>query len=296
MFVVHGLALLVTMLTLAWLQTASAASDGVRIVPGSGSFVFVDEKGDTSKRTTVLTYLPRRLDPRTAPIVFVMHGQSQAKAYHANWIQYADRYQFMLLVPSFDPKQWGRNYSYANVTGGRGKLQDASRWSYSFVEHLFDAVKGATGNESRTYLIYGHSEGGQFVHRFVLALPDARYSRAVAANPGWYTMPRLDVKFPYGLRGSPAGADSLKKALGRDVVLLLGDRDANPNDQGMRQKPEARAQGATRFERGHNFFKEAESRAAELKCAFGWRLETVRGAEHSDRQMARAGAAALMGR
>jgi hypothetical protein len=31
---------------------------------------------------------------------------------------------------------------------------------YSLVEHLSDAVKGATGNRSATYLIYGHSKAG----------------------------------------------------------------------------------------------------------------------------------------
>ena len=134
------------------------------------------------------------------------------------------------------------------------------------------------------------------MHRFVLSLPDARYSRAVAANPGWYTMPSFDIKFPYGLKGSPVTETSLRKSLGRDVVILLGDRDTNPHDPEMRQKAEAKEQGATRFERGHNFFKEAGNRAAELKCAFSWRLQVVRGAQHSNRQMSRAGAAALMGR
>jgi hypothetical protein len=80
------------------------------------------------------------------------------------------------------------------------------------------------------------------------------------------------------------------------VVLLLGDRDTNANDHEMRQAPQAKAQGATRFERGHNFFKEAQKRAAELKCAFTWRLEVVRGAQHSNRQMSRAASAVLMRR
>jgi methyltransferase (TIGR00027 family) len=38
------------------------------------------------------------------------------------------------------------------------------------------------GNKNPSYFIYGHSEGGQFVHRLVLFLPDARFARAVAAK------------------------------------------------------------------------------------------------------------------
>ncbi len=44
----------------------------------------------------------------------------------------------------------------------------------------------------------------------------------------------------------------------------------------------------------HNFIKEAKQRAAELKCEFGWRLEVVHGAFHSNNMMARPAAAALM--
>ena len=186
-----------------------------------------------------------------------MHGHGKnAKGYRDTWIEHADRYEFMVVAPLFDPEQWGGGgYSYGSVIGRDGRLQDASMWSFSVIEHLFDAIKGATGNQSAKYFIYGHSEGGQFVHRLVLLLPDARYARAVAANPGWYTMPRFDIKFPYGLGGSPATEGSLKKSLGREFVLMLGDRDTDPNHKDLRKTPQAMVQGAYRFERGQNYLQ-----------------------------------------
>ena len=130
----------------------------------------------------------------------------------------------------------------------------------------------------------------------MLFLPDARYARAVAANPGWYTMPRFDIKFPYGLGGSPATEESLKKSLIRELILMLGDQDTDPNHKELRKTPEAMAQGVHHFEHGQNFLKEAGNRATELKCAFGWQVQVVPGAAHENSKMSRVAAATLMER
>lgn len=292
------LVLLLFVWTLMWSQTVSAADPAIRIASGPGSFSFVDEKGDPSKQITVYTYLAKGLKPDAVPIVFVMHGHGKnAKGYRDTWVEHAHKYGFMVVAPLFDARQWGRGeYAYASVMTRDGTLQAPSMWSFNVIEHLFDAVKDATGNQSPKYFIYGHSEGGQFVHRLVLFLPDARYAKAVAANPGWYTMPTFDVTFPYGLAGSPAAEVSLKKSLGRKFVLMLGDQDTDPNHADLRRTPKAMAQGVHRFERGQNYVKEARNRATELKCALGWQVEVVPGAAHQNSKMSRAAAAVLMQR
>jgi poly(3-hydroxybutyrate) depolymerase len=286
---------IVLLLVFAAARTETANRE-VRISRGSGSFLFVDEKADSKKEMTIYTYLPRHLKASEAPIVFVMHGHHRnAEGYRDDWAQHADRFGFLVLAPLFDPAQWG-HYSYSSVLTRSGKIRDKSKWSFSVIEHLFDAVKAATGNASERYYLYGFSEGGQFVHRLVLMLPEARYVRAVIGSPGWYTMPRFDVKFPYGLAGSPVTEASLKSALGRNVVLVLGDHDTDPQDPELRSTPEAAAQGAHRFARGHTFFKEASNRASALKTPFGWRLIRVRGARHDPKQMSGQAAATLMER
>jgi hypothetical protein len=285
-------------LALVWIfaSPATAAESGITIAQGSGSFTFVDERGHASRPLTVYTYLPEGLKPDAARIVFVMHGVSKNASGHRNvWIEPADRYRFLVIAPRFDAENWGRGaYSYSSVVGRDGTRYDPSLWSYSVIEHLFDALKQATGNTSERYFIYGHSEGGQFVHRLVLFLPDARYAKAVAANPGWYTMPTFAAAFPYGLGNSPATESSLGKSLGRDFVLLLGDRDNDPNHRSLRRTPQAMAQGKTRFERGHSYMNEARMRAAELKTPLRWDMQVVPGAAHQNSAMSRAAAAVLM--
>lgn len=282
--------------SLALLPCSPARPAGVEIAPGPGSFTFVDAKGDGTKATTVYTYLPRGLPAQSARIVFVMHGAGKnARGYRDAWIEHADRYGLMVIAPRFDREQWGGGaYSYSSMLARDGKPRDAALWSFSLIEHLFDAVKAATGNPAPRYFLYGHSEGGQFVHRLVLLLPEARYARAVAANSGWYTMPAFDARYPYGLGGSPVTHESLGKSLERDLVVMLGELDRDPRHRQLRRTPEAMAQGAHRYERGETFFREARGRAAELGTAFGWRIRPVPDAAHENSKMSRPAAAVLM--
>jgi poly(3-hydroxybutyrate) depolymerase len=272
-----------------------AAAPGVSIERGNGTFTFIDEKGDPSRRMTVFTYLPRRSEANTAQILFVLHGHHKtAQHYRDDWASHADQYGFMVVAPLFDREQWSdREYAYPRAV--EDKHGDSSRWSYSVIEHLFDAIKAATGNKSSRYLLYGFSEGGQFVHRLVLLLPEARYSRAAAGSPGWYTMPTFDATFPYGLSKTPVTGSSLRQSLERDFVLLLGGGDTDPEDPEIRKTREALAQGANRVARGQNFYKEAENRAAELKAKFAWRLQIVPGAGHEPTKVSPMAAAVLTG-
>lgn len=269
--------------------------EGVRIETGTGKFTFVDERGDASKQLTVYTYLPAKVDAATAPIIFVMHGHGKnADGYRDAWARHADTHGFLVIVPLFDASGWGATYSGGQQFVKNGKLIDPAMWSFSVIEHLFDAIKVATGNTRPAYYLYGHSEGGQFVHRLVFFLPEARYVHAVVANPGWYTMPDRTVNFPYGLANSPATEATLQKSLERNVTVLLGGRDIDPHHPQLRKTPEAMAQGRFRLERGQQFFRQAEDRCAKLQCRFGWKQQVVPGAAHSNRQMASAAAAVLM--
>jgi len=281
-------------LLLSSMQTCQAADS---IPTGAGSFQFVDELGNRDKPITVWTYAPAKLRA-DSPVVFVMHGAGRnGEAYRDHWIEHAEQKNFLLVVPEFSKAAYDDNaYQLGNLFGPKGRRNEPSKWTYSAIEHLFDHVKQLSGNTSPRYFIYGHSGGGQFVHRLVLFMPEARYERAIAANPGYYTMPDTKVAFPYGLKSSPAGDATLKKVLGRAFTLLLGDKDLIRDDPNFRKTPEADAQGKTRFERGKNFYATAKQQAEKLGTEFAWKQQTVRGAGHSDQQMSKAAVPALFGR
>jgi pimeloyl-ACP methyl ester carboxylesterase len=263
------------------------------IPDGKWRFQFVDAKGRPDRPLDVYTYRPRACDSR-CPIVFVMHGvKRDASHYRDYWELPADRHRVIVVAPTFAQKQWPRAAAY-NL-GDMADQADREKWAYSAIEHLFDEVRDGQDG----YAIFGHSAGGQFVQRMALFRADNRATAMVAANPGWYAMPewrkdRGDA-FPYSMQGSPAGEPELRQALGKRFVLLLGERDDDPEDHNLNTSSGARRQGASRVERGENFFKAATAAAQDLGTRFAWEMHEVPDTAHDGEAMSRIAAAILFG-
>ncbi len=233
----------------------------------------------------------------TTPVVVIMHGVNRdADRYLAEWTPLAERYGFIVVVPEFNqaafPGSLGYNTGYFRNLDGSPRRRE--QWSFAALEPLFDAVKARTGTGVPHYALYGHSAGAQFVHRYVLFMPEARLSRAVAANAGWYTRPDLDTAYPYGLAGSPIGAAELTRGLGKPLTILLGTADTDIADPNLRTTRQANAQGPHRFARGLSFHAAGKETAARLAVPFGWRLEEVPGVGHDNGEMAVAAAPLLV--
>lgn len=125
---------------------------------------------------------------------------------------------------------------------------------------IYQKVKDGFWLTANDYDIWGHSAGGQFVHRMLLFNPDAPVRFAIAANPGWYTTPDLEVSFPYGLSHSLlsfASADVLSFTRHR-LVIMRGTEDTQRTGS-LRQTPEADAQGLNRYERAGYMFSRGEA-------------------------------------
>lgn len=266
------------------------------LVTGTGEFLYADRYVPL-RPLNVYYHLPEAYN-EDSPIVFVMHGMNRnAAAYREPWIPLADAYGFVLVLPEFSKEFYPGSalYNLGNAAGPVGVPRPVARWDFSQIERLFDEVKRRTGNKTSRYYIYGHSAGGQFVHRMVLLLPSARIQHAVAANAGWYTMPTFDTGWPYGLRRAPATRDKLRKAFETRMTILLGDRDTNPEDPQLNQLPRAVAQGPHRFARGHTFYETAQQEAEALDTTLNWDLREVPGVGHSNGGMAPAAADAFFG-
>lgn len=238
-------------------------------------------------------YVPEAADEST-PIVIVMHGASRDLArYYADWRVEGAQRGFIVVVPHFSKEHFAtsRLYNLGHVFDpDTGEQRPPSEWTFSAIEPLFDAVVGMTASTRESYTLFGHSAGSQFVHRFLYYVPEARVSRAIAANAGWYTMPDFGVDWPYGLDESGVAPDVLADYFARDIVVLLGEADTERADDNLRKTPEAELQGKHRFDRGQTFFRVASARAEELGVELGWQLQTVPGAAHSNAQMTPAAA------
>lgn len=256
--------------------------------PGPGSFYFTEARnGVVEPLLRVWHYRPQRYTDES-PILFVMHGvKRNAKEYRDNWKSAAERYGFLLLCPEFPADRYPlRAYQLGGLVDDLGNWLPEEKRTFGVIEDLFDFVREETCNTTGRYYLYGHSAGGQFVHRLALFTPQARFAAAVAANTGWYTMPTFEGrKFPYSFKGSGATGSEQRRALGRRLVVLLGDRDVETDDPSLRRSKAAIEQGETRLERGHTFYATAREEAARLGIELNWTLLTVSGAVHHDPHM-----------
>jgi poly(3-hydroxybutyrate) depolymerase len=270
----------------------AAAPASPSATPGLGQFDHVSQ----GRTIRVWTYEPPGAGPDAA-VVFVLHGvRRNGEEYREPWIPLCQQYHCVALVPEFSARDWpgSRSYNNGNVRDETGKPLPQERWAFSAIDEIFAHYKDRSRNRTARYFIFGHSAGGQFVHRMALLRPDAAFAVAVAANPGAYTMPSWDVSWPFGMREAPADEAKLRAALSRRLVVLLGDRDIDPNDSQLPRSPEAMAQGPHRFARGHRFFDEARAAAARLGVPLRWQLQVVPGVAHDNKKMAPAAAALML--
>ena len=256
---------------------------------GKTQFEFVDQKGDPTRPVTVWMFVPDACDNK-CPLQFVMHGvKRNGEEYLDNWVEFAKARKFIVVVPEFTLKYFPRDDDYSL---GRSTVEaDPAKWGFAVPEHLFDELKLRYGFAGESYRMFGHSAGGQFVHRLHLFNPNHRANPIVAANPGWYTLPQWGIgattyKFPYNTIGSRVDATIAKQALSRPFVLMLGDKDTDANDASLNKSAGANEQGRYRLARGEYFFAAAMRAALKLGADFKWQKIHAGNIGHDNARMA----------
>jgi poly(3-hydroxybutyrate) depolymerase len=282
------------------------AWSAVEVTTGSGQFALdvVKQHGLPAHQVEV-HYYRARSHRSDSPIIIVLPGGGRnGHDYRDSWTELAERYRLLVLSPSFSEEHYPGplNYNLARMikAADRANLDDLevqsdpAVWIYGQIDRVFEAAARAVGSTRASYDIFGHSAGGQIVHRLVLFAPAARIDRAVAANSGWYTAATPQARFPFGLAGAPASDAQIRTAFGRNLTVLLGELDNADETRGhLRKTPETEAQGAHRLARGRYFYETARAHAKNLRAPFAWNMVVVPGVGHSYRQMSAAAAACL---
>lgn len=223
-----------------------------------------------------------------APVVFVMHGvKRDADRYFDEWRPLADRYGFVLVVPEFSEAQFkgASGYNLGGLVDESGAAGDRARSAFAAIEPLFDAVRDRYGLSTGRYVLYGHSAGAQFAHRFAMFGFGARASAVIAANAGWYTFPGTG-DWPYGPHGLSAGLYDRDRALAAPLIVLAGEADTDSGHPSLRRTREADAQGASRYDRALAFYSAGAALAGERATRFGWSCVTAPGVDHDDAKAA----------
>jgi poly(3-hydroxybutyrate) depolymerase len=277
----------------------AAAHDATPFQEGGRGHVLYEDAGPAGvEPINIETYVPAACAAKPCPLVISIHGMTRnAESARDSWVNAADRYGLLIAAPHFDKDRFPARLFQQ---GGVRNQPDQSKWTYGIIERFFDRALQTGRVAGTSYVLFGHSAGGQFVHRMVMLVPNARYATAISANAGYYTLPTWKegadgASYPYSLAGTPVTPADLKGAFARRLIVMLGDRDTDPDHPQLNKARRAEAQGPDRFARGQNFMAVARAEASRLGAELAWREITVPGAAHQQRKMAHAAAELLFG-
>src|SRR5262249_2026852 len=134
----------------------------------------------------------------------VQHGASRNGAeYCEAWMPAAERHGLLIVALTFSKEAWPEALTYNNghVLAADGALRLRESWSFPIPGRVFAQLRQAGVPTPDTFTLWGLSAGGQFAPRLLATQPQAMFSAVGAANPGWYTLPTLDLPYPDGLGG-----------------------------------------------------------------------------------------------
>ncbi len=284
------------MLLMVSVSSGRSQSKKILFQTGKGEIDYTCKTADAEKNIHIYYYIPEG-DIKSMPVQIVMHGMGRnGDGYYKVWEKQADKYGFILLVPTFSNEQFAEaSYQQGNIMRSNGKFNKKADMTYTIVDDIFDYFIEHSNSKANMFNIYGHSAGAQFVHRYLL-FGNPKVNKAIAANAGWYTFPTDTTAFPYGIGNAQKEIGiNVSEFYSRDLTILLGDADTLRTSN-LRQTPEADRQGLNRLERGNAFYTFCKKDAREKGVPFNWKINYVSGSSHSNSKMAPMAAELIYGK
>lgn len=247
--------------------------------------------GLPGRRIILRSARPRHCTPAT-PILFVHHGVLRnGDDYRNHWLPLVDEADLLVIAPEFPNESFpaAATYNFGNIAGGTPR----SAWSFTTDPTIFDLLRAQGLTTRERYGMWGHSAGGQFVHRALSLGLRTRVAAAVTANAGTYSWPDLATPYPYGLGDTGLTEPDLKAFLEFRLTVMAGTADIDATSEHFPKDPPAMAQGPTRHARAHNYIAAARAKAEALATRCAWTIVDVPGVDHDGQRMSVAAAPIL---
>ena len=239
---------------------------------------------------------PRAWHPGV-PVLFVHHGVTRnGRDYRDYWQPHVDAAGIMVIAIEFPEASFPAHlwYNFGNLHTADGTPNPREQWTFGIDTRVFEALREQGLATTRRYGLFGHSAGGQYVHRMLSFGYREQVAVAVSANAGTYAMPDLTIDWPWGLGGTEVGLDDLGSLLGFPLTIMAGTGDIKTTGRFFPGGPKSLRQGPTRHARAHTYLRTARRAAADLGVSLGWRVIDVQDIGHDGRRMSDA-AAPLIG-
>ncbi len=258
---------------------------------GASSLPYFDPAFPT-QRLILHVARPRDWHPGL-PIVFIHHGVARNGLDYRNyWLPHVDAGGMLAIAiefpeDSFPDYLW---YNFGNLHTADGVANPRDQWTFGIDTRLFQALRAQGITTTERYGLFGHSAGGQYVHRMLSFGYRDKVAVAVSANAGTYAMPDLTTDWPWGLGTTGVTRDDLAALLGFSLTIMAGTADVKTTGRFFPKGPKSLKQGPTRYARAHTYLRTGQQAAAALGVALAWKVIDVPDVGHDGRQMSDAAA------
>jgi poly(3-hydroxybutyrate) depolymerase len=235
---------------------------------------------------------PQQYTPRT-PLLFVHHGVGRnGAAYRDYWLPLVEQHNLLAIAIEFPEDSFPDylRYHFGNLHNEDGTPNPREQWTYGIVPRLFDRLRLAGVTNRERYGVFGHSAGGQFVHRMLSFGFRDRVAVAVSANAGTYAMPDLDIPWPFGLGQTEVTRETLAPLLNFPLTVMAGTNDTKTTGRYFPKGPRSMRQGETRYHRAHNYVRLGHAAAQALGTECTWSVIDVPDVGHDGHGMSIAAA------
>ncbi|HEY1432268.1 MAG TPA: hypothetical protein VGF39_11685 [Stellaceae bacterium] len=161
---------------------------------------------------------------------------------------------------------------------------------------MFESLREQGITTSQHYGVFGHSSGGQFVHRMISLGFRGGVAVAATANAGTYTMPDLGVTFPHGLSHIGMDDGALCALLAFRLLVFAGTADIDTTSEHFPRDEAAMRQGPTRYARAHAYhayMATARGAAQQRGVPCNWMIIDVPDVGHDGAKMSSAAVSIL---
>lgn len=262
----------------------------------------ISEYKDKNKNynMNIFTYIPDG-NINKMKIIFVMSGcLRDALNYLKLWISVANENKYIIIAPEFDKY----NYSIADHEYGNlinidydystqdiytpnmiydKNIKNESEWIYSNIDKIYlDFIK-ENNLKDNGYIIFGHSSGSQFAHRFLM-LGNSKYcNKYLCANAGLYTFYDESKNYPYGIKNLNDYSERIKQSLLKEVYIMAGEKDLKTSL--LNSLPLDLEQGKNRYDRALNYFNSAIKYAEKNNININWKFVSMPNVHHSSKEV-----------
>ncbi len=284
------------------------------IQKGSGHFQMVVGCPEDITEINVYYHRPKNFNLNSKIILVVPGAGRNADTYRDAWVSTSEKYNVLVLSPMY-PKSaykfedyhlggiiknpnisesvsWKAGTNEAILDEDKFSYQvnaDNKKWLFNDFDRIFDFAVKATQSNQTSYDIFGHSAGGQILHRFVLFHPFSKADRILASNSGFYTLPSFEFNLPFGLKNSSLTRSSLKASFDKNLILFIGEMDNESETRGtLLRSKSVDEQGQHRLERAQYFYHLSQKVSEELETKFNWEIKIVPKIGHNYRKMSQA--------